>query len=141
MNSSVRSKVACEIAGLDPQRLNEAIHAGHLMRLPETTAGSARLFRRDDIVTLLIYANLLRVFGNQKVAGQWADLLNGVFREQEHIEFASMCFDRGGTIYPMNDTAETLVSPQTGLPLWTLKELDERAAFVKVLGSYPVAAL
>ncbi len=33
-----------------------------------------------------------------------------------------------GTIYPMNDTAETLVSPQTGLPLWTLKELDERGS-------------
>ena len=117
MNSSVRSKVACEIAGLDPQRLNEAIHAGHLMRLPETTAGSARLFRRDDIVTLLIYANLLRVFGNQKVAGQWADLLNGVFREQEHIEFASMCFDRGGTIYPMNDQP-VHAGASNGMPAW-----------------------
>lgn len=32
------------------------------------------------------------------------------------------------TIYPMRDTAQTLISPETGLPIWSEKVIDERGS-------------
>lgn len=57
-----RSKLACQIAGIDPLRLNEAVFAKHYNCAPETRAGSPRIFDEDGIVAL-------RIFGDKTLAG------------------------------------------------------------------------
>ncbi len=56
----VRSKLACEMVGLEPQKLNEAIHQGHLPCAAATKPGSARIFDLDGLVMLSIFSQMLR---------------------------------------------------------------------------------
>ena len=53
-----RTKLACQIAGIDPQRLNEAHHAQTYRCLPPTRAGSARVFEVHDIVALCVFKEM-----------------------------------------------------------------------------------
>jgi len=59
MSLTVKAKIACEIAGINPARFNEMIHAGQYTCAPETKPGSARIFNLDQIVALKIFGNLL----------------------------------------------------------------------------------
>ncbi|MEM9045024.1 MAG: hypothetical protein AAGC81_10020 [Pseudomonadota bacterium] len=64
-----RTKLACEIANLDPQQLNEVISFKHFNCAPKTKAGSARVFQRDDIVVLIVLSLLLKAPLKQSQAG------------------------------------------------------------------------
>ncbi|GGH53138.1 hypothetical protein GVY41_09070 [Frigidibacter albus] len=54
-NLRATTKLACEIANTNPDRFNEAIHAGFYPCAPKTTPGKARSFSVDDIVALRQY--------------------------------------------------------------------------------------
>lgn len=54
-----RAKLACEIAGIEPQKLNEAVHYGHLQCVPATVPGAPRIFDCEGILMLSIYGTLL----------------------------------------------------------------------------------
>lgn len=72
-NQSARTKVACDIAGIQPGRLNEAVHFGHYTCAPETVPGAARTFCEDDIVALRIYVTMLCIGLPSELAGKLAD--------------------------------------------------------------------
>lgn len=67
-----RTKTACEIARIDPQRFNEMIHAGHYNCAPETRPGSARIFDLDQIVALRIFGKLISMAVSPDRAGHIA---------------------------------------------------------------------
>lgn len=76
-----RTKTACEIAGVDPNRFNEAVHAGHYPCAPETRAGSARVFDVEDLVCLTVYRRQLDRDVPPRRAGDVACGLRRVLRE------------------------------------------------------------
>lgn len=69
---SARTKLACEIAGVDPLRLNEDHHHNVYECLPETVAGKARVFQVHDILALRIFGMLTRAGLSRSVAGEIA---------------------------------------------------------------------
>ena len=89
-----RTKLACSIAGLDPQKMNEAVHFGHLTCVPETSPGVARAFDVDQIVTLMIFANLTRNGMSSAQAGAIACAIafNIVPHQDPALKFARYWF-------------------------------------------------
>ncbi|MEM9043918.1 MAG: hypothetical protein AAGC81_04425 [Pseudomonadota bacterium] len=65
-----RTKLACRIAGIEPKRLNEAIHHGHFKCAPPTRPGAARVFEIDDVVALQLFRVLLGSGFNESKAGE-----------------------------------------------------------------------
>ncbi len=67
------TKLACEIAGIDPLRLNESIAGkdGYTCA-PKTRAGVARQFEEFDITALFIYRFLTSTGYTQKLASMYA---------------------------------------------------------------------
>ncbi len=61
--------LACEIAGVNADRFNEAVHAGHYPCAPRTTPGKARSFDVNDIITLRLYQRFLDAGMGAKAAG------------------------------------------------------------------------
>lgn len=59
MAFKARSGTACEIARVDKDRFNEAVHAGHYPCAPATRPGASRVFELNDLVVLYIYGRLL----------------------------------------------------------------------------------
>lgn len=57
-NLHARTRLACQIALIDPNRFNELVAAGSYPCAPPTRAGSARVFQVNDIVALKVYALL-----------------------------------------------------------------------------------
>jgi hypothetical protein len=49
---------ACQIAGIDRDRFNEAIHAGTYTCAPLTTPGKERRFAIADVAALCVYSGL-----------------------------------------------------------------------------------
>lgn len=49
------TKVACRVARMDRDRLNEHVAAGRFPCAPETTPGRARLFDPDDMIALWLF--------------------------------------------------------------------------------------
>ncbi|SFB82048.1 hypothetical protein [Tropicimonas isoalkanivorans] len=47
--------LACKIAGVNSDRFNEAVHAGHYPCAPATSPGRARRFDVNDIIALRLY--------------------------------------------------------------------------------------
>lgn len=76
-----RTKLACKIAGVDPDRFNEAVHAGNYPCAPVTTPGAARVFDIEDMVALRVYSRLLDQEIPPRRAGHMACGVLGVLRE------------------------------------------------------------
>lgn len=55
----VRTKLACEIAGIEPARFNDAIHGNLFPCAPETRPGSARVFEIEDVIAMRLYRQLI----------------------------------------------------------------------------------
>ncbi|MFN4158614.1 MAG: hypothetical protein ACK4GO_09450 [Gemmobacter sp.] len=67
-----RTKLACNIAGIDPARFNELVHFNKYPCAPDTTPGSARVFDVDDIIALRIHVMLTDIGMSQEGAGHIA---------------------------------------------------------------------
>ena len=68
-----RTKLACEIAEIDPQRLNEAIAAKDGYKCaPQTRAGVAREYDEFDLIALYLFRFLTGVGYSQSLASMYA---------------------------------------------------------------------
>ncbi|ASM72833.1 MULTISPECIES: hypothetical protein [Roseobacteraceae] len=57
------TSAACDVVGLDRQRLNEDIASGIYQCAPEARASIGRFWDKADLCGLFVYAFLLRVYG------------------------------------------------------------------------------
>ena len=55
----VSTSIACRIVGLNRDRFNEYIAAGHYGCAPSTVPGRTRLFGPDDLLTLMLFKRLM----------------------------------------------------------------------------------
>lgn len=67
-----RTKMACSIARISPDRFNEAYAAGNYPCAPATERGSARVFDMTGLITLFIYGRLLEQGFPPNKAGHFA---------------------------------------------------------------------
>ncbi|WP_299841717.1 hypothetical protein [uncultured Paracoccus sp.] len=66
------TKLACEIANINADRFNEAVHANFYPCAPKTTPGKARTFDVDDIVALRLYQRSMDAGMSAAAAGEKA---------------------------------------------------------------------
>ena len=80
-----RTKAACRVAGIDPQRLNEAIASkdGYPCA-PKTSAGVARVFDEFDIIALFVFRRLTLNGFSQKLASGYACGVLSALRSNYH---------------------------------------------------------
>ena len=64
--------IACQVAGIEKQRFNEAVAAGRYKCAPDVRKGGTRTFDHNDIVTLFVYARLIEQEIPARVAGEIA---------------------------------------------------------------------
>lgn len=69
------TKLACRIAGTNPDRFNEAVHAGFYPCAPKTRPGLARTFSVDDVVALRLYQRAINAGMSAAAAGEKACLI------------------------------------------------------------------
>lgn len=86
MRVGVRTKKACEIAGINPARFNEMVHAGHFTCAPETRPRSARIFDLDQTVALSVFGYLLSLPVAPDQAGQIACRAYRIFAGRQDVE-------------------------------------------------------
>jgi hypothetical protein len=87
-NLRARTKTACRVAGVDPDRFNELVAAGHYPCAPRTTAGVARVFTVNDIVALRVYAYMVDEGTIPSKAGPLACGLAVLLKVQPHTHRA-----------------------------------------------------
>lgn len=75
-----RAGLACDIAGIDPDRFNEAVAAGHYECAPHTTSGVTRKFDLHDLLALKVYGRLLEGGFSPRQAGEKSCALRDFFR-------------------------------------------------------------
>lgn len=92
-----RTKPACEIAGIDPLRLNEAVFAGHFPCAPETQAGRARVFDVDEIVAARIFADKMRIGLSTSSAGELACRALQEMRQNPGAEWVTFIWGLNGS--------------------------------------------
>lgn len=90
MELRTRTKLACQIAGIDPLRLNEAVFNGNFLCAPETEAGRARVFKVDDIVALRVFGDSIRVGYTTAAAGKLACRVLAMMRENPAAEWVTI---------------------------------------------------
>lgn len=71
-SEKIRGTLACEIAGIDKQRFNEAVSAGNFSCAPKVRKGGTRTFTEEDIIALFVYARLTEQEWPPRVAGSIA---------------------------------------------------------------------
>lgn len=99
MPIKARAKLACEIAGIDPQRFNEMVHAGHYPCAPATRPGSARIFEIDEIVALRIFGNFLKMGMVPERAGKIACQAFGQFVDDPDVSHMVYMIRRNGAMH------------------------------------------
>lgn len=82
-----RAGLACEIAGLHPDRFNEAVAAGHYGCAPPTRQGVARVFDEIDIVGQIVFSELLREGVSIGTCGAVACDVMGTMRKSPDAKF------------------------------------------------------
>ncbi|MFC3169852.1 hypothetical protein [Paracoccus fontiphilus] len=68
-NLLATTKLACEIANINPDRFNESIHSNFYPCAPKTSPGKARSFNVDDIVALRLYQRSISAGMSAAAAG------------------------------------------------------------------------
>lgn len=80
-----RTKLACEVAGIEAQRLNEAIAAKDGYKCaPETKPGVAREFDEFDMIALYLFRFLSGLGYSQSLASMYACSVQRAFRFAYH---------------------------------------------------------
>lgn len=85
-NLRASTKLACQIAGINPDRFNEAVHANFYPCAPETTQGKARSFNADDVVALRIYQRAIDAGMSAAAAGNKACQVRKFMRSNPDAE-------------------------------------------------------
>jgi hypothetical protein len=108
MGLRAKSKTACEIARIDPLRLNEAIHAGFYPCAPETRPGSSRVYDVDQIVALRIYGVLLGLSLSAERAGYIACEAYGLYNGREDYTMLVYSNMRNGAWHMLAFSADSM---------------------------------
>lgn len=97
----VSTAIACRIVGLNRDRFNEYVAAGHYPCAPSTVPGRARLFDPDDMLTLFLFKRLIDDGYTIEKAGNIACAIGLVaksYPEERTISYVETYFT-GGTPY------------------------------------------
>lgn len=136
-NLKARTKTACQIARIEPDRFNELVAAGSYPCAPKTRPGSARVFEVNDIVVLIVYRHLTEEGTIPSKAGPLACALRDLLRVRpdamrvlcvkdssgSNTWFDLEEFDRDGEFMPgMGNVRPDVVS----LREWRLRFMRER---------------
>ncbi len=112
-----RTKLATKIAGIDPQKLNQAVSDGHYECAPPTTQGARRIFDENDLIALIEFGRALRLGISTREAGQLACGLRNFLHLNPDAELA------------------VKVTPFIGLPEWhSFEGFDFRDRFIASCG-------
>ena len=113
MDKKFRTKAACRIAGIDPQRFNEDVAAGEYPCAPMTTAGKSRVFDEADIAGLFVYVHLTRGHEpyryGKKLAAKYACGVIRALREGTRT-------DRGRVDFPFVSDDDHIVADSAAPP-------------------------
>lgn len=92
------TKLACAIAGTNPDRFNEAIHAGFYPCAPATTPGRARSFDVNDVIALRLFQRFVDGGMSAKMAGHKACSVREFLRQYpdaDQVYIVKTAFDDG----------------------------------------------
>ena len=100
MDLKFRTKAACRIAMVDPQRFNEDVAAGEYPCAPKTSSGVSRVFDQFDIAGLFVYGHLMRVYDParfpKKVAAMYACGIINALRQRTTTDGSRVDFPLDG---------------------------------------------
>ncbi len=82
----VRTKLAMEIAGMNPLRFNDIVAAGHYRCAPPASPGKARRFREADLIGLYWFQRMVDQGMTVKVAGDIACRLVDYLQEHAALD-------------------------------------------------------
>lgn len=74
------AKIACRVARIDRQRLNEHVASGAYYIAPDPARGGSRYFLEEDAIPLYVFARLTERGLNSKKAGNVASMLHDALR-------------------------------------------------------------
>ena len=124
---SAYTAVACRIAGIDRQKLTDAIASGDYDCAPSTTAGRARKFEMIDLIALHTYARYTEAGWPSRLSGRIACHVKDVLTRDPDAEFVRIVQPLMGSAYGFSgseiDPKETHLS---GLPIRHHLVLDLR---------------
>lgn len=116
MRVGVRTKKACEIARVDPDRFNDMVHAGHFPCAPETRPGSVRIFDLDQTVALKIFGNLLSMSVAPDRAGQISCAAYRLFAGRQNVE---------RLVYRPDAFGEWIIEEESPFPQMTMSRAQQ----------------
>lgn len=92
---------ACEMFGINRQRLNEDIAAGHYFCSPDAAIGTTRLWDDADLAGLFVYQHICRAYGEHKrfpklLASKYACAVVGAFRSNADVSSLRVDFPLDG---------------------------------------------
>lgn len=99
---------ACRVAGLNRDRFNEHVAAGHFGCAPQTVAGRARLFDPDDMIALVLFRELMEDGLDARAAGRIACEVAASAKEKPHaknISYIEPSFGGRGSACPTEELA------------------------------------
>lgn len=105
----LRTGSACAVARLDRDRFNEAVASGLLPCVPETTAGRARVFDPNDMLSLWYYRELIEDGYTREHAGRVACAIMQcakVHPEAPAISYVENYFRGAGNAYPADQVPD-----------------------------------
>lgn len=118
-----RTKLACKIAGVDPDRFNEAVHAGNYPCAPETTPGAARVFNIEDMVALKVYSRLLNQEIPPRRAGHMACGVLGVLKQHPGTDrVLEIILALGSHYYMRDEDFDRDATHMSGLSIMEVRE-------------------
>ena len=97
MSLRARTPVACRIAGITPEKMNEAIKAKDLDFVPPTTSGAARVFGADS--------EFLRADFTAQYEHGWLELRHTIVPRADHIP-AQACADSLRELDPFRESLQ-----------------------------------
>ncbi|SIT81916.1 hypothetical protein [Pontibaca methylaminivorans] len=120
---SARTKLACQIAAVDPDRFNEAVHAGNYPCAPQTARGSARVFDIEDMVALRVYSRLLNQEIPPRRAGHMACGIRDVLRQHPGANrVVEIILSMGSPYYLRAEDFDCDATHMSGLDIMEVRE-------------------
>jgi hypothetical protein len=108
-----RTQVACRIAGINRDRFNEAVAAGHYPCAPEVDRGATRVFDEDQLVSLFYYGRLLEWGLSPAVAGPIVCKFYGALAQHPDEKEVILTFQQNGLRRAVPGSAAARASEDT----------------------------
>lgn len=98
------AKIACRVARIDRQRLNEHVASGAYYIAPDPAKGGSRYFMEEDMIPLYVFARQTERGLNSKKAGNLASMLHDALRHGGAVQFQdetliAVCYATNGSSF------------------------------------------